>query len=139
MRTIYSYGIDITAGFIVGFNSDDKTIFDRQYEFIVSSGIAMAMVGLLYAAPKTPLHERLRLKLFKDRPHVWIDLKQSLDEKLSNALARIIHKTLKQNREAVVIDCRQLAESSSARLALLLRQLQRYREQIHICVTQPLY
>ena len=59
LRTIYYYGIDITAGFIVGFDSDDKTIFDRQYEFIVSSGIAMAMVGLLYAAPKTPLHKRL--------------------------------------------------------------------------------
>lgn len=60
VQTIYSYGIDIFAGFIVGFDSDDQTIFDRQYEFIVSSGIAVAMVGLLHAPPKTPLNQRLQ-------------------------------------------------------------------------------
>lgn len=60
IRTIYAHGIDIFAGFIVGFDTDDDTIFDRQYDFIVQSGITMAMVGLLTAMPKTPLYERLR-------------------------------------------------------------------------------
>lgn len=59
VRTVYDYGLDIFAGFIVGFDNDDKTIFDRQYNFIVSSGIVVSMVGLLSALPKTPLHERL--------------------------------------------------------------------------------
>lgn len=59
IETIYSYGIDVYAGFIVGFDSDDGSIFDRQYEFIIRSGIAYAMVGLLIAVPKTPLYDRL--------------------------------------------------------------------------------
>lgn len=303
IRTIYSYGIDIFAGFIVGFDSDDKTIFDRQYEFIVQSGIAMAMVGLLYAAPKTPLYRRLfeagrlrpldtsdntgpstnviplkmtydelvighrnlyerlltdrvtyqrlanklrsmknpltsphlswrqkfgyvrrlfwhgivpggakriyyftksvaaalfhpdlltavftdwitvlslkafwnqsldlsqsrtetvlkslqeqlvkrlrgvqqsglvalRLNIFKDRPHVWIDLKQSLDVKASGRLARIIRRTLQRNREAVVIDCRELADSNWVSLKALLQKLSQCRNQIHIRLTDNLY
>jgi radical SAM superfamily enzyme YgiQ (UPF0313 family) len=60
IRTIYSYGIDIMAGFIVGFDSDDQDIFERQYQLIVGSGISVAMVALLYAIPKTPLYKRLK-------------------------------------------------------------------------------
>ena len=60
LRTIYSFGLDIYAGFIVGFDADDKTIFDRQYRFIVESGIILSAVGLLTAIPKTPLFERLQ-------------------------------------------------------------------------------
>jgi len=59
VKTLYAYGIDVYAGFIVGFDSDDAGIFERQYRFIVDSGIQMAMVGLLTALPRTPLYERL--------------------------------------------------------------------------------
>src|SRR5512134_55651 len=60
VRRIYSYGMDVLAGFIVGFDSDTPATFDRQYQFIRESGILVAMVGLLTALPRTPLHERLR-------------------------------------------------------------------------------
>ena len=60
VRRIYSYGIDVLAGFIVGFDSDTPATFDQQYRFIRDSGIQVAMVGLLTALPRTPLHERLR-------------------------------------------------------------------------------
>jgi radical SAM superfamily enzyme YgiQ (UPF0313 family) len=60
IRHIYSYGIEIYAGFIVGFDNDTTTIFDKQYNFITDSGIQIAMVGLLTALPKTPLYERLQ-------------------------------------------------------------------------------
>ncbi len=59
VRTIYSYGINILAGFIIGFDNDTTSIFDKQYEFITKSGIQSAMIGLLTAIPKTPLYERL--------------------------------------------------------------------------------
>ncbi len=59
VRRIYSHGIDIFAGFIVGFDNDTLATFDLQYRFIVDSGIQVAMVGLLTALPKTPLYERL--------------------------------------------------------------------------------
>ncbi len=59
IRKIYAHGIDILAGFIVGFDNDTVATFDKQFEFIMNSGIQAAMVGLLTAAPKTPLYERL--------------------------------------------------------------------------------
>lgn len=59
LRTIYSRGIDVLAGFIVGFDNDTNAVFDKQYDFIMESGIQSAMIGLLTAAPKTPLYERL--------------------------------------------------------------------------------
>ncbi len=60
VRTIYSYGIDVLGGFIVGFDNDTLESFDGQYRFIMKSGIQAAMVGLLTALPRTPLYERLQ-------------------------------------------------------------------------------
>lgn len=59
VRSIYENGIDVLAGFIVGFDSDTPATFEKQYRFIVASGIQASMVGLLTALPKTPLYERL--------------------------------------------------------------------------------
>ena len=60
VRHIYSHGIDVLGGFIVGFDNDTIDTFDKQYEFIMQSGIQTAMVGLLTALPRTPLHARLQ-------------------------------------------------------------------------------
>ncbi len=60
VRKIQSYGMEVTAGFIVGFDSDDLSIFARQIEFIQNTGIVVAMVGLLQALPGTKLYERLK-------------------------------------------------------------------------------
>ena len=59
VRKIYGHGIDVLAGFIIGFDNDTLETFDRQYRFIVDSGIQAAMVGLLTALPRTPLYQRL--------------------------------------------------------------------------------
>jgi radical SAM superfamily enzyme YgiQ (UPF0313 family) len=59
VRRIYSHGLDIFAGFIIGFDNDTMKTFESQYRFIVDSGIQVAMVGLLTALPKTPLYKRL--------------------------------------------------------------------------------
>src|SRR5262249_33195893 len=59
LRAVYAHGIDVYASFIVGFDTDDVTIFDRQFEFIRRSGIVVASLGLLLALPRTPLYERL--------------------------------------------------------------------------------
>jgi radical SAM superfamily enzyme YgiQ (UPF0313 family) len=60
IRFIEHRGLWVTGGFIVGFDSDDATIFDRQIEFIERSGIAWAMAGVLQAPPTTPLFDRMR-------------------------------------------------------------------------------
>ncbi|MFQ5704527.1 MAG: B12-binding domain-containing radical SAM protein [Gemmatimonadales bacterium] len=59
VRHIYSYGIDVLGGFIVGFDNDTLQTFDKQYELVMNSGIQSAMIGLLTAVPRTPLYERL--------------------------------------------------------------------------------
>ncbi|NCY02073.1 MAG: radical SAM protein, partial [Planctomycetia bacterium] len=60
LARIQAAGLDINAGFIVGFDSDDKAIFDDQFRFIQDNGITLAMVGMLQAIPRTPLYERLQ-------------------------------------------------------------------------------
>ena len=53
-------GLEVLAGFIVGFDTDKSDIFDRQINFIQKSGIITAMVGLLNAQVGTSLFSRLR-------------------------------------------------------------------------------
>jgi radical SAM superfamily enzyme YgiQ (UPF0313 family) len=59
VRKIQSYGMEVMAGFIVGFDNDPEDIFERQIEFIRESAIPLAMVGLLTALPDTQLWRRL--------------------------------------------------------------------------------
>ena len=59
IHTIQDAGIEVWCGMILGFDHDDSSIFDAQRTFIREAGIAHAMVGMLHAIPKTPLHARL--------------------------------------------------------------------------------
>jgi radical SAM superfamily enzyme YgiQ (UPF0313 family) len=59
VRTIQNHGIEVMAGFIVGFDSDPEDVFDRQIKFIRQSAIPLAMVGVLTALPDTNLWRRL--------------------------------------------------------------------------------
>jgi len=59
VRKIQNRGMEVMAGFIVGFDNDPEDIFERQIEFIRESAIPMAMVGMLNALPDTQLWRRL--------------------------------------------------------------------------------
>ncbi len=59
VRKVQSHGMEVMAGFIVGFDNDPDDIFDRQIDFIRESAIPVAMVGLLAAIPDTQLWRRL--------------------------------------------------------------------------------
>jgi radical SAM superfamily enzyme YgiQ (UPF0313 family) len=59
VQKIQRYGMEVMAGFIVGFDNDPPDIFARQIEFIRASAIPLAMVGLLNALPQTQLWRRL--------------------------------------------------------------------------------
>ena len=59
VRTIQEAGMEVTAGFIVGFDGDDESCFQKQFDFIQSAGIPSAMVGLLSVLKGTDLYKRL--------------------------------------------------------------------------------
>jgi radical SAM superfamily enzyme YgiQ (UPF0313 family) len=60
VQTLQQRGLEVMGGFIVGFDNDKTDIFKRQYDFIQSSGVVTAMVGLLTALPQTRLYQRLK-------------------------------------------------------------------------------
>lgn len=63
LHSVYAmqhFGLEVTAGFIVGFDSDPPNIFQRQIDFIQRSGIITAMVGLLNAPRLSNLYNRLK-------------------------------------------------------------------------------
>ena len=59
IHRIYGAGMLVTAGFIVGFDSEKVSMADAMIEFIEEAGIPVCMVGLLYALPNTQLTRRL--------------------------------------------------------------------------------
>ena len=59
VRTLTRAGLEVLAGFIVGFDADGEDIFERQRAFISALPIPRAMVGLLAAVPGTALWRRL--------------------------------------------------------------------------------
>ena len=60
VNIIQRYGMEVYAGFIVGFDNDPPNIFQRQIDFIQKSGIITAMVGLLNAPRLSKLYQRLQ-------------------------------------------------------------------------------
>ena len=59
VKKMHRRGLEVQAGFIVGFDNDPRSIFESQIRFIQESGIVTAMVGLLNALRGTRLHQRL--------------------------------------------------------------------------------
>ena len=59
IHRIYRAGMLVTAGFIVGFDSEEVSVADAMADFIEESAIPVCMVGLLYALPNTQLTRRL--------------------------------------------------------------------------------
>jgi len=62
VRKIQNAGLEVMGGFIIGFDSDQTNIFERQWAFIQETGIVTAMVGLLNALPNTRLFTRLSME-----------------------------------------------------------------------------
>ena len=60
INKIRESGLWVLAGFIVGFDSDEETIFERQLQFIDKTAITWAMAGVLQAPPTTALFDRMK-------------------------------------------------------------------------------
>lgn len=62
VKRILRSGLEVQGGFIVGFDHDRPSVFQKQIDFIQHSGIVTAMVGMLQAIPGTRLYERLKME-----------------------------------------------------------------------------
>ncbi|MGA2526956.1 MAG: B12-binding domain-containing radical SAM protein [Smithellaceae bacterium] len=60
IKKLQAAGLQVFGGYIVGFDNDDESIFERQIKFIQETGVVTAMVGLLNALPNTKLWHRLK-------------------------------------------------------------------------------
>ena len=60
VKKIQHAGLQVSGGFIVGFDTDTSSVFQKQIDFIQQSGIVSAMVGLLNAPKNTTLYNRLK-------------------------------------------------------------------------------
>jgi radical SAM superfamily enzyme YgiQ (UPF0313 family) len=70
LKKIQSYGFRIEASLIVGFDHDDKTIFDQHFQFIQEVCLVPVSIWPLTAMPGTKLWARLHKenRVFNRRP-----------------------------------------------------------------------
>ncbi len=59
IKKIQRFGMQVQAGFIVGFDSDKPNVFDKMISLIQDGGIVTAMVGLLNAPRGTELYKKM--------------------------------------------------------------------------------
>jgi radical SAM superfamily enzyme YgiQ (UPF0313 family) len=60
IKRIQSYGMSVRGALIVGFDQDDKNIFDQHFQFIQETNLAVPSVRVLMAPPGTRLWKRVR-------------------------------------------------------------------------------
>ncbi len=58
--TLNSYGIEVAAGLIMGFDTDTEQTPQAIADFIRDSQLPILTINILYALPKTPLYDRLK-------------------------------------------------------------------------------
>jgi radical SAM superfamily enzyme YgiQ (UPF0313 family) len=60
VRTLASYGMTVSGGFILGFDNETENTARQMIDLIQEAGICVAMVGTLVALPNTQLSRRLK-------------------------------------------------------------------------------
>lgn len=86
VRKIQKFGMKVQGGFILGFDSDPDSIFEKMINFIQQSGIVTAMVGLLNAPKGTRLYNRMKNegRLLKDMTGDNTDMTMNFVPKMDN-------------------------------------------------------
>ncbi|MEO5572406.1 MAG: radical SAM protein [Bacteroidia bacterium] len=73
INLLHQRGFIISGGFIVGFDSDDASIFNRQVNFIQQSGIPLPIVNILKAPPGTDLYKRIKSENRLSKPFAFAE------------------------------------------------------------------
>lgn len=62
IKKIYSHGIFVNAGYIIGFDTEKGNVADSMMALVEESAVPVNMVGLLFALPNTQLTRRLKIE-----------------------------------------------------------------------------
>jgi len=104
IHKLYQAGMFVTAGFIVGFDTEKVSIADAMVELIEDAAIPMAMVGLLYALPNTQLTRRLQKE---GRLHANHD--RMIEETGDHCTLGLNYDSLRPERD-ILLDYRRILE-----------------------------
>jgi radical SAM superfamily enzyme YgiQ (UPF0313 family) len=80
IQKIYGYGMFVTAGFILGFDTEKVSVAHSMTDFIEECCVPICMVGLLYALPGTQLTRRLEKEGRLHAGHDIMRVEQSGDQ-----------------------------------------------------------
>jgi len=97
VRKIQKQGIEVSGGFILGFDNDSLSVFQKQIDFIQETGIIAAMVGLLNAPKKTRLYKRL-----KDEGRITNEISGNNMDFSLNFIPKMDKKTLMDGYKKVI-------------------------------------
>ncbi len=131
VKHLQRHGLQVQAGFIVGFDHDPESIFERLIHFIQDSGIVTAMVGLLNAPHGTRLYQRLR-----DEKRLLGEMSGNNTDCSLNFIPRMHAETLLQGYRQVVASIYAPANYYE-RLKIFLREFQ--PSGLHVWDVKPAY
>lgn len=101
VKKFHQHGILVLSGCVVGFDHDDLTIFQKQFDFFMKAGIPNTHVYPLTAGDGTPLKERM----IKEGRYLDEYVDPSLDQSFVNQLNTLTimpkQLTLKQLQQGI--------------------------------------
>ena len=59
IKTIRKYGIEISTEMILGMDSDDKTVFQKTFDFLIGNRISVPRIHIITPIPGTPLFNQM--------------------------------------------------------------------------------
>lgn len=60
VRQIRARGIDVSTEMIIGLDGDDRSVFQRTYDFLMHNAISVPRIHILTPIPGTPLFDQLK-------------------------------------------------------------------------------
>lgn len=97
VKQIQKAGLQVSGGFIVGFDSDTSSVFQQQIDFIQKSGIVSAMVGLLNAPKNTRLYKQL-----KEENRLTVDATGSNTDFTMNFIPKMDNRELMEGYKHII-------------------------------------
>ncbi|WP_347840355.1 B12-binding domain-containing radical SAM protein [uncultured Draconibacterium sp.] len=97
VKQIQKAGLQVSGGFIVGFDSDTSSVFQRQIDFIQKSGIVSAMVGLLNAPKNTRLYKQM-----EEENRLTVDATGSNTDYTMNFIPKMDKRKLQEGYQHII-------------------------------------